>query len=205
MNLTKAPIEIRRNQSVTSGWIVKDQNFLIGLDMPKNLDATNECNLADCFWFQEKKEGQKNNLMDELELEQIDRLVDTKSVVKRDDKKQKAVIEEMLDRSECPRQHLDTLRRILWKYRDTLAGTNDPVGLCTSYKPKIPLNMDEPVNTPQYPIPFKMREVMQESIQYFLKQGIIQPSNSPYNSPSLMVPKKDGGFRLVVDFRRTNR
>lgn len=37
-----------------------------------------------------------------------------------------------------------------------------------------------------------------------LKQGIIRHSNSPYNSPLLVVGKKDVKFRLVIDFRKLN-
>ncbi len=36
------------------------------------------------------------------------------------------------------------------------------------------------------------------------EQGVIQESNSPWNSPIFLVPKKDGTFRPVIDFRRVN-
>ncbi len=37
-----------------------------------------------------------------------------------------------------------------------------------------------------------------------LKDGIIQESHSPWNSPLFLVKKKDGSYRAVVDFRKVN-
>jgi hypothetical protein len=37
-----------------------------------------------------------------------------------------------------------------------------------------------------------------------LKQGIIQPSNSPYASHVILVKEKDGGWRMCVDYRYLN-
>ena len=37
-----------------------------------------------------------------------------------------------------------------------------------------------------------------------LDSGIIERSESPYNSPLVIVKKKSGQFRLCVDFRKLN-
>lgn len=36
------------------------------------------------------------------------------------------------------------------------------------------------------------------------EQGVVKPSNSPWVSPIVLVPKKDGNLRFSVDFRRLN-
>eukprot|EP00961_Rhodomonas_salina_P185960 2510886-Rhodomonas_salina.1 len=37
-----------------------------------------------------------------------------------------------------------------------------------------------------------------------IEAGIIQPSNSPYGTPVLFAPKKEGGLRLCIDYQSLN-
>eukprot|EP00955_Chlamydomonas_euryale_P020911 221513-Chlamydomonas_euryale.AAC.1 len=46
--------------------------------------------------------------------------------------------------------------------------------------------------------PSKAREV-QARVEQLLLNGFIEPSNSPYGSPILFVPKKDGMLRICID------
>ncbi len=47
-------------------------------------------------------------------------------------------------------------------------------------------------------------EYMKKQVQEWLKLSIVQPSRTHYNSPMFLVPKKDGGVRVVQDFRALN-
>ena len=52
--------------------------------------------------------------------------------------------------------------------------------------------------------PLTMRPILEKQVQEMLDAKIIRRSNSPWLSPVLMVPKKDGSYRLCVDFRKVN-
>ena len=45
---------------------------------------------------------------------------------------------------------------------------------------------------------------VQKLLNEMLKNDVIQPSNSPWSSPIILVHKKDGSVRFCVDYRRVN-
>lgn len=41
-------------------------------------------------------------------------------------------------------------------------------------------------------------------VKALMKQNLIRPSNSPWGSPTLLVPEKTGEQRMVIDYRKLN-
>lgn len=63
----------------------------------------------------------------------------------------------------------------------------------------------QPVNTPPYKTGPAQRAVVEEHINAMLKDNICQPSNSPWASPIVIVPKPGGKTRFCIDFRKLNK
>lgn len=55
-----------------------------------------------------------------------------------------------------------------------------------------------------YRVPYNLRAEVQRQIDEMLRQGVIRKSSSPWCSPFFLVPKKNGRYRFVIDFRRLN-
>lgn len=87
------------------------------------------------------------------------------------------------------------------KYTDVFS---DKPGRTTILEHDIKVKSTVPFARKYYPIPAHLTKVFDEEVQSLLDLGIIEPSTSNYSSPALLVKKKEGNYRLVVDFRTLN-
>ncbi|KRY05712.1 Retrovirus-related Pol polyprotein from transposon, partial [Trichinella patagoniensis] len=62
-----------------------------------------------------------------------------------------------------------------------------------------------PIKVPPRRVPEAFRADVEKQLQEMLKQGIIEPSNSPWMAPAVYTPKKSGEVRICVDYRELNK
>ncbi|KAI2648139.1 Transposon Ty3-I Gag-Pol polyprotein [Labeo rohita] len=77
-------------------------------------------------------------------------------------------------------------------------------GLTKVLTHNIILKDSTPIRQKPYRVPEKMVEKLKTEVKMMLEMGIVEPSQSEWSSPILLVPKKDGGVRFCTDFRKLN-
>ena len=62
----------------------------------------------------------------------------------------------------------------------------------------------EPVKQPPYRVNPQKRKLLQQEVEYMLKNDLIERSHSAWSSPCTLVPKPDKTYRFCTDFRKVN-
>ena len=104
-----------------------------------------------------------------------------------------------------PAQYRPAYNKLLLEFADCFSEHKFDLGYNDQVSHKITMRDQEPVYRSQFRIPEEHMDLIRSSVQAWLRIGIIQPSNSLYNSPIFCVAKKEGqGLRVVLDYRAIN-
>ena len=63
----------------------------------------------------------------------------------------------------------------------------------------------EPTKRPPYCVSRAQQEEIMTEVNELVEKGLVRPSSSPFCSPTLLVQKKDGSYRMCVDYRALNK
>nr|CAD2184404.1 unnamed protein product [Meloidogyne enterolobii] len=93
------------------------------------------------------------------------------------------------------------LIEIVNEFEEIFALRDEELTQTNLVKHEIHLENNQPIRSRLRPVPFAYREKIAAMLQDYLGRGIVRPSHSPYASPIVIVPKKDGSLRFCVDYR----
>ena len=93
------------------------------------------------------------------------------------------------------------VERLKQEFPEVFSDLPGKTDLC---KLKIDTGDAVPIALRPYRPPDRMKEGVREEVEKLLELGVAEPSFSPWASPVVPVPKKDGSLRICVDFRRLN-
>lgn len=134
----------------------------------------------------------------------------TDKICPNEDSNRRKTLANLINLSHCNTEERDKILKICLKFNKVFHLKGDKLSSTNATTHRIPLTPNTvPINTKPYRLPYYQKETLEKEIQMLLDDKVIQPSQSPWCSPILLVPKKadETGkrkWRLCIDFRNVN-
>jgi len=119
-------------------------------------------------------------------------------------KSKEELIEEIIEGTDEDKRQ--ALKQLLENNEELLAISTDDLGKSKLLAHEIKLNPNQkPIKQRKYRIADKKKmEILREEIQKLRDNGLIEPSQSSWSFPVVLVPKNNGTWRMCVDYRKLN-
>jgi len=116
--------------------------------------------------------------------------------------------DEFFDKFKLPlnisNENLVHLKSLLWEFKDIFSLSEYDIGQTHKVKHSIHTKECKPTYSKQFRLPFSQKQEIQRMTNEMLDNGIIEECSSPWSSPAMLVKKKDGSSRFVIDYRKLN-
>ena len=96
------------------------------------------------------------------------------------------------------------LTDLISEFSDVFALDDTRLGCMQMVQHSINTGNHAPIRQQPYRTPVVRRQKLEEMVESMQNQGVVVPSSSPWASPVVLVPKKDGSLRFCIDYRRLN-
>uniref|UniRef100_A0A914HU08 RNA-directed DNA polymerase n=1 Tax=Globodera rostochiensis TaxID=31243 RepID=A0A914HU08_GLORO len=111
---------------------------------------------------------------------------------------------ELLEKGDLGEPEATQLDGVLQQFEGIFAISDEELTQTDLTVHQINTGDETPIRSKTRPLPYAYREKVASMLQDYLNRDIIRPSQSPWSSPIVLVPKRDGTLRFCVDFRRVN-
>ena len=104
---------------------------------------------------------------------------------------------------EAPETPTSLKQEVMRAYPTVFAESENDLGCCAGVEHRINL-CGTPKRVLYRSVPARLRDTLRSLLDEMLHVGVIRPSHSQYSAPVLLRPKKDGSYRVCVDYRLLN-
>ena len=98
----------------------------------------------------------------------------------------------------------DKLRQVLMKHSAVFSKDEWDLGWTDLVTHEIDTADSRPIRQPLRRYPPSHHEAMDKQVSDMLRQGAVEPANSPLASNVVLAKKKDGTLRCCIDYRQLN-
>ena len=101
---------------------------------------------------------------------------------------------------------IEQLGDVLCEFPDVFSTSKTDFGSCSlmPFEISVPEG-SAPVTSRPHRINLFLAKEVDATLNQYLAAGLIQHSTSPYSSPLVVIPKKSGGVRITVNYKKLNK